>query len=403
VDAAQRIADLERQLAEKDRIIAAQQARIVQLEQRVSELTKLVEMLTERLGRHSGNSHLPPSSDGPGGRTSAGGAGQSKRPGSGRKRGGQAGHKGHRRELVPADRVDEVKHLFPDACANCWEPLPKIEDANAARFQMADVPPLRPFITEWRAHSVRCACGHTTCATTAGVVPESSFGPRLMALVALLTGVFHLSRRRTGLLLHDVLGVSISLGSISAIEGRVADALAEPAREAQAEVEAAKVKHADATSWLEAGKLRSLWVLATAAATVFRIVVDGTAASIEPLFGPCKGILVSDRATVFSFWSPTRRQICWAHLLRKFVSYSERAGPAGQIGKELLAYGALIFRYWHDLRDGKISRETFRCWMEPIRQQVEACLQRAVRTRSGGALSFSHQACESSLHEHIKL
>ena len=43
MDAAQRIADLEHQLAEKDQIIAAQQARIVQLEQRVSELTKLVE------------------------------------------------------------------------------------------------------------------------------------------------------------------------------------------------------------------------------------------------------------------------------------------------------------------------------------------------------------------------
>jgi hypothetical protein len=199
-----------------------------------------------------------------------------------------------------------------------------------------------------------------------------------MALVALLTGVYHISRRRTGSLLSDVFGVSMSLGAISAVERRVSEAVVEPVEEARAVVDAAPVKHADATSWLEAGKLRSLWVLATVAATVFRIVTDGAAATIQPLFGTCTGVLVSDRATVFSFWNPLFRQVCWAHLLRKFVSFSERAGPAGEIGRDLLAYGALIFRYWHDLRDGKLSREQFKAWMAPLRLQVEACLERAV-------------------------
>jgi transposase len=31
-----------------------------------------------------------------------------------------------------------------------------------------------------------------------------------------------------------------------------------------------------------------------------------------------------------------RRQICCAHLIRKFVSFSERDGPAGTFGKQLL-------------------------------------------------------------------
>ena len=80
----------------------------------------------------------------------------------------------------------------------------------------------------------------------------------------------------------------------------------------------------------------SLWTMASTAATVFRIFADGCRETILPLFGPLLGFLVSDRATVFSFWAMELRQMCQAHLLRKFVSFSERDGPAGDIGRELL-------------------------------------------------------------------
>jgi len=75
-----------------------------------------------------------------------------------------------------------------------------------------------------------------------------------------------------------------------------------------------------------------------------------------------------------------RRQICWAHLLRKFVSYSERDGPGGKFGRELLDYTGLLFDYWHQYRDGKLSGELFRAWMAPLRQQVESLLERAVKS-----------------------
>jgi transposase len=90
---------------------------------------------------------------------------------------------------------------------------------------------------------------------------------------------------------------------------------------------------------------------------------------------------VSDRATVFSFWSMSSRQICWAHLLRKYVSFSERDGPARKLGQELLDYTALVFNYWHDVRAGKLDRATFRAWMAPVRLQVEDCLARAVAAK----------------------
>ena len=102
------------------------QARIAELEQLVATLTeqvatlrKQVEVLTEKLGRNSGNSHLPPSSDPPGRKRSSRKQSKKQRPG-GRKRGGQPGHQGSHRALVPADQVTELANLYPQKCENCW-------------------------------------------------------------------------------------------------------------------------------------------------------------------------------------------------------------------------------------------------------------------------------------------
>lgn len=363
----QRIAELEAEFAVKD-------ARIEELERQVAKLEQLVATLMAKLGQSSRNSHLPPSSDGPGARSSGG---SKPRKRGKRKRGGQRGHRGSKRELLPADKVDHFVELFPEQCENCWVALPQTRDPDATRYQTTEVPPIRPETTEFRRHAVKCKCGHTTHAKVDGVVPASPFGPRLMSMIALFTGVYHLSRRQTVTVLQDILGVRLSLGAVSAVEARVSDAVEPAVKEARSQVENAPVKHADATSWLQSGKLRSLWTIATKMATVFIIVANGSAETIKPLFGACKGILVSDRATVFSFWPMKRRQICWAHLLRKFISFSERDGPAQQFGRDLLDYTNLIFTYWHDYRDGKIDKKTFRTWMIPVRAQVEDCLKRA--------------------------
>jgi len=363
----QRIAELEAQVAAKD-------ARIVELERKVEELTHLVLSLQGQLGRNSRNSNLPPSSDGPGGRPTT--TGQAKGSG-GRKRGGQPGHGGAKRELVPPEQVDRVIELYPEECESCWAALPQTRDEDATRYQVTEMPRVRPHTTEYRCNGVRCSCGYVTFAKADGVVPSSPFGPRLMALIALLTGVYHLSRRRTVTLLDDVLGVRVSLGGVSTVEARVSTAIEPAVSEAWSKVDDADVKHADATSWLQGGKLRSLWTIATKLVTVFKVLVDGSTATVKPIFGACQGILVSDRATVFSFWSMACRQVCWAHLLRRFVSFSERDGPAKKTGHQLLDLTALVFRYWQDLRAGKLDRETFRAWMAPVRLHVEECLARA--------------------------
>jgi transposase len=376
MDAQRRIAEL---VAERD----AERARSQRLEQQigalleqVAALTQRVAELTERLGRNSRNSHLPPSSDPPG----PAGKGGGQRPKSDRPRGGQRGHRGSRRELVAADKVDDVVDLYPAECENCWAALPEQPDPAAKRYQWTEVPPLRPYIKETRRHAVTCpCCGHKTrAAYSEQEIPASPFGPRLMGMIALLTGVYHVSRRRAAKLLSDLVGVPISLGAVSSVEARVSEAVEPAVAEAWRRVDGAPVKHTDGTTWLKAGAALAVWTIASMAATVFKIVADGSRATLAPLYGALRGILVSDRATALSFWAMERRQICWAHLLRKFVSYSERAGPSAELGRQLLDYTGLLFDYWHDYKAGKLDRATFRAWISPVRAQVEAVLERAV-------------------------
>jgi transposase len=341
---------------------------------RIAELERQVASLLEEKSRNSSNSGKPPSSDSPSTRAERR---AKKKDKSGRKRGGQPGHRGSQRSLVPPDDVDDVVDHFPPACENCWAPLPQTPDPAPQRYQTTDLPPVKPHTTEHRGHAVTCpCCNHRTCASFE--IPPA-FGPRLLAVVALLTGVYHLSRRAAARLLSDLVGVKVSLGAVSTIERRVSEAVKTAACEVWKHVvDEATVKHTDGTTWFQAGTLCALWTIATMKATAFRILANAKKTTLAALFdGKHLGTLVSDRATALTFWAMEHRQICWAHLLRKFIAFSERSGRGGVIGKELLAYVGVMFEYWDDAKTSKITRRQFRDLMAPVRKQFEAALERA--------------------------
>ena len=77
----------------------------------------------------------------------------------------------------------------------------------------------------------------------------SAFGTRVHATAAWLTGRLGISKRNVQELLSTLFGLELSLGSISAMERRVADALETPYAEAWATARAAPVLHPDETPW----------------------------------------------------------------------------------------------------------------------------------------------------------
>ncbi len=363
-------------------------ARNVELSDQVTELTarcealaKQVEALTRERDKNSSNSNKPPSSDKLGARRSI----RKRKKPTGKKRGGQPGHKGHSRQLLEPGDIDQVVQVFPDHCDVCQQTPPPDVLAEPWIYQVVDLLAASGgrHVIEYRGHAVTCSCGEVVC-TPADKMPSSSFGPRLSSVVCALTGNFQLSRRQVVVVLEEVFGISMSLGSVSNIEARMSKALAAPSDEAMQSAESAAVKHVDETSWLRDFERCSAWVFATALVSVFRIVADGKRKTLRKLLKRQRGVLVSDRASVFLYWSMHRRQVCWSHLLRVFIDFSQRDGPAGLVGRELADSAELVFVYWRQLQAKTIDTAECVRLLNAIRDGMKPCLERAVHANIAG-------------------
>lgn len=357
-------------------VIAEQQERITTLETRVAEqraeitaLRAQVTALTERLEQSSQNSSRPPSTDPPN-------IERPRPPGSGRRPGAQPGHTAQARALVPVAEVDAVVPVKPRQCGRCGAGLHG-SDPRPRRHQVTDLPPVRPTITEYHLHTLTCAqCGAATTAPWPEGVPRGVLGPRLIALVAVCSGVYHLSKRTTAGLLADLFHVPVAVGTIAACEQTASAALAAPVAAAQAAVQQAPVVHADETGWREARQRAWLWVAVTTLVTVFVIHRRRGAVAARALLGASAAILVSDRWCGYTWWPLGRRQLCWAHLCREFVAFTERGEAAARLGRAFLRDTAQMFTWWHRVRDGTWTREQFQTAMRSLRRRVERRLRR---------------------------
>lgn len=113
------------------------QAAMARLQARIGELEHWVSQQAAKLAANSRNSSKPPSSDGPA-------TPPRKRRKSNRKRGGQPGHEGRTRAMVPVEQVDEVVDCLPTRCEACGTLLMG-EDPAPERRQVIDIP--KPRVT----------------------------------------------------------------------------------------------------------------------------------------------------------------------------------------------------------------------------------------------------------------
>ena len=361
---------VEDRLARLERLVEAQQATIETQAARIAVLGAENAELRRRLGENSSNSSKPPSSDSPAARAS-----RPKDAPSGKARGGQPGHKGHKRTFLPSSQVQSTTHCFPPECRRCGEELPKRRDPDPLRHQVVDIPTIEPVAKDFWLHRVTCSCGETTCGALPTGVPSGMLGAQVLTLIAVLTADGHMSRRKVQSLLSAAFGLDVSLGTLSESEQIVSNAVAPAVEEARVHALTEKVKHLDATSWRESGAYRSLWTLATATVTVFTILGDGTRAALMTWIDRVRGVLVTDRGAQFDFWALERRQICWAHLIRKFASFSERRGRPGEIGADLLLWSRVLLHTWHRVRDGTGTRADLRSVATNVRAIMEGLLE----------------------------
>ena len=338
---------------------------------RVQELEAEVSALHEQVNRNSRNSSKPPSSDGPDAPPKP-----RKRAKSKRKRGGQPGHKGATRKLVPIEQVKDSHDIKPETCRKCGHTL-EGQDPEPYRHQVTEVPPVVAEIVEYRLHVLSCPeCGTETCAELPPGVPQGAFGPRLQAMVSLLSGRYRLSKRDTEEVMDDFFQAGVSTGSVCALEQRTSEAIREPVEEAREYVKGQPAVHMDETGWREANQKAWLWVAATSLVTVFLIRCSrGGQVAREMLGETFKGILNSDRWSAYNWLPVSLRQLCWSHLLRDFQAFVERGGESRRIGEAILAQSDQMFDWWHRIRDGTMTRAAFQAKMKPVQQKVGQLLR----------------------------
>ena len=343
---------------------------VFSLLERVEKLEEKILELEEEKNRNSTNSSNPPSSDGP-----AVLPNPKKKKGS-RKKGGQAGHAGKTRKLVPIEEVDDVFDIKPEHCVECGHALVG-EDAFPYRHQVVEIPKIIATVQEFRLHSLSCpACRHTTRAALPKGVPEGAFGPRLQAMSSLLTGQYHLSKRNVVEILEDFFRIPISLGSISALERRTSRAIGLVVEEARDYVKEQVQAHMDETGWYEKSKRFWMWVASVPLVTVFLIRKSrGGKVAKEMLGENFSGIVNSDRWSGYNWLPISSRQLCWAHLKRDFQAFIDRGGGSAKLGKKIKTQTNLIFKWWKEVKEGRMSFATFQSKMKPVQAKVGELLR----------------------------
>jgi len=263
-------------------------------------------------------------------------------------------------------------------------------DPEPTWHQVAELPELAAIITEHQGHARTCpCCGHLNRGEIPSEIRAHVIGPRLAAVMSYFSSRHRIGRRGVEEVVETVFEVPISLGSISALEAKMSDALASPYQEAQRAVREAPVKNTDETGWSEKGQKRWLWGAATATVAFFVIHLRRNFEGLQALLGEAiKGIVCSDRWAAYSKLPLELRQICWAHLKRDFQKLVDRGGSAEAIGRVGLEVVECLFADWWAFRRGELDRPGLQARLDPIARELQGVLEQGCSCADSKAATF---------------
>lgn len=397
--------EVERLRRENERLrekVSEQAKQIVDAEKQIADLERQLALRQQ----NSTTTSKPPSSDGLAGQQRTRG----RRTKSRRAPGGQLGHPGHSRPLVPLERVHARVELFPDACRHCQHALPARSRqvvGEPRRHQVTELPPIEAHITEYRCHRVVCpGCGQTTQAPLPADV-EGQFGPQLTALIAYLTVVCRLPRLVVQRLLEGVLQIAISQGSTQHAWEEASEAVATPYTDLETALRQEAVLNADETGHRTNGEKRWLWTFVARTFVVYRIATSRGADVLTTVLGATfAGILGSDRLPTYLTYTVGQRQFCWAHITRNVLSALDLATTpaATRFCREALVLDRRLFRLWHrfrgdpSARGAPLTRAQLITKVLPIEKRLFALGQRHLHAANRDVANLARAFFEQNQH-----
>jgi len=311
----------------------------------VGVLRAEVAELRARLGANSKNSSRPPSSDGLGKPAPV-----SLRRASGRRPGGQPGHRGA--TLMQVADPDEVIVHAPGVCAGCGAELGVGDVEGIERRQVFDLPEITLRVVEHQIATCRChGCGaRTPGEAPAGVNAPAGYGPRIKAVMVYLYSGQFLSKDRTAIALAELFDTPVSSATVASAAQNAAEDLSRFTTAVAEQIAASPVVNFDETGLRTAGKLA--WVHSASTPDFSLLTCDRKrgrtgmdAAGVLPAF---TGIAVHDAWAPYDTYEKIgAHQLCGAHVLRELQGVQDASPPgtwcwAQQAADALVAIKALV-------------------------------------------------------------
>jgi transposase len=280
----------------------------------IESLEARIEVLEQQRNTDSHNSSKPPSSDSISRKIV-----HTRKP-TGKKPGGQQGHKGS--TLAFIESPDRIVVHAPDRCGACGKSLEAQASLGYERRQVVELPVVKPQVTEHQAHIKACpSCG----VQTRGEFPEGlkapmQYGNRIRASLIYLKDYALLPFQRGVEVMQDLFGVPLCAGTLANIDQQCSEKLAATVQRIKEQVLQAAVVHFDETGMKINGKLAWLHSASTEQTSYYFAHAKRGRPAMEAM-----GILPEFQGVaVHDFWASylgydCDHALCNAHLLRELT------------------------------------------------------------------------------------
>lgn len=276
-------------------------------------------MSEKNVTKDSHNSHNPPSQD------KNKHQNRSLRKKTGRKPGGQKGHKGT--TLLKSESPNEIHKLLSKYCCKCGEELKQKDQRLISTRQVIEVPPIQPLYIEYQQYGCECTkCGNLQKANfPKGVNAPIQYGASVVALVSYFNIFQYIPYLRTKLMFENVFNIPISEGSIQNLLNRVAQKSKPVYDNILKHIQQSTYAGSDETSAKVNGDKWWIWVWQNVKNTYIAASKSRGFETVKQIIGNSLShiTLGSDRWAAQLKLKTKFKQICVAHLLRDLVYLNE--------------------------------------------------------------------------------
>jgi transposase len=332
------------------------------LQEQVQELTQRVTQLEDQIAKNSRNSGKPPSSDGlnkpkP----------KSLRKKTGKKQGGQKGHKGH--NLKKAENPDHIISIPVTSCSCCAD-LTNVPVTNLDCRQVFEIPEPKLEVFEYQSEIKTCSeCGKTNKGQfPEGVNSSVQYGPRFRGMLVYMQNQHFMPADRLSQMVSDLYGTSVSVATILDASSRIYYNLASFEDDIIDALIDSEVVHVDESGVRTVKKLYWLHSASTEYLTFYGVHEKRGSLAMDhfEILPNFTGRLIHD------FWKPYLKYdcnhgLCNAHHLRELTFLFEQQG---QIWAKDMFELLLEMNFFVSKQNGQLTSEQTEPWVKRYREII---------------------------------